>query len=860
MPNSSNNLSYRYLLPAPGRRFLPEPCPKCPLPGARKVGARGTIDSPLVIILEAPGLEELKSGAPACGPSGELLDKCTPDDFDFDSAYIINAMQCRPPKFNSDPNKEKDYKARACMACRSRVLRQVFMFPRKAILALGAWSNIALTNDHSFKITQRRGEVYKISFCRSTLETPVEIPVVPAVHPAFLLRGSGNPKVFRQDVALAIDLAFAEVGNRSSSSGSGNHCWEDPRYVVVENLPDLVKYIHKLKLLPYSEGEGRIDIAADIETSGFRFLKDRILCIGFYPAHDTSNTAIATVIPARAWERDPEFKRCLRGLLSSPWVRWIWQFGKFDAKFLAQAGLLGPPGGGGGGGENVLHEDTGLLSYALSEATRDHDLDELAKNWLGAPAHKDALKQWVPTKKHSYALVPEPVLFDYLAKDLKKTLQVFQKLRPLVASDPDLEKLYVRTLLPGNRLFCEIEQYGIHIDWDYVRINREGANKEDLVSGLVTSLEEEQGLEAGLIAIAKTLEKLAGYPVNPNSPGEVAELLYDRCGLRLKGKKPTDTRKETLDKLPSHPVVRLIREYRSMSKMLSTYVQAIEELAIEDRIHTTFKLHATTTGRPSSTEPNILNIPRESRYRRMYRARPGMKLMEGDYNSAELRMLAVLSQDKFLTEVFLDDRRNLHDEVAIAMYGENFTSDQRIRAKAVNFGIPYGREAFSIAMEYDMTIDEAQRLIDAWLRRSPEAATFIKACRRAPREGKTLTTVFGRKRRPGVVSSERLKGLMNEFANFSMQSTVADFTLHSGLQMLPLLKREGAHIVNLVYDSALVEYPGDSPERERQIAHIVKTTMEQVPKQWIISPITFKVDLKCGTHWGLLTKIADPTN
>ena len=285
--------------------------------------------------------------------------------------------------------------------------------------------------------------------------------------------------------------------------------------------------------------------------------------------------------------------------------------------------------------------------------------------------------------------------------------------------------------------------------------------------------------------------------------------------------------------------------------MLSTYCTAIENRAIADRIHTTFKLHVTTTGRLSSSEPNIQNIPREPRWKRMYCARTGYVLIEGDYNAAELRMLAALSGDKFLTGVFLDDKRILHDEVSVAMYGPNFNAYQRIRAKAINFGIPYGREAYSVAIEFDMPEGEAQRLIDAWFARAPEAAKFLKIQRSAPAQGKTLITVFGRKRRPGVVSAERLKGLMNEFANFHMQSPISDFTLHSALRIQPQIRLLGGSIVNLIHDSILTEVP-NSPEVVAAAGRIVKTEMELVPTMWIQTPIRFKVDLKQGTHWGLL--------
>jgi len=817
-------------------KFIPELCPNCPQAGGRKVGARGNLSAPLVILGESPGAQELRFGAPFVGPSGELLGKCLPEDFDLDrDAFIINAMQCRPPKY-SDQNRAKEWKSRACSACHNRVIGQILSHPRKCVLALGGWANAVLTGDHDFKITQRRGEPYPLLIRDEiTEEVTDEVIVVPAVHPAFLLRGSGNPISFKADLRLALSLAYPDRVSHADVRSDVE--WEDPDVAVMETLPDLRQFWHRLSA---QQIYGTIEVACDIETSGFNAYTDYILSIGFYtPLLEDAGF----IIPGRNLD-DELYRQQVRQIFKMPGIRWIWQAGKFDEEFLIEKGLIDLDA-------EIVHEDTLLLSYAMSEATRDHDLDEQAKNDLGAPKHKDMLKQWVPKKSDSYAKVPEPILFDYHAKDTKKTYLVWKHKRPQVRADAHLEKLYTQTLIPVSHLLVRIQRYGIHVDWDYVRINREGATQEDLDSGLVIELEP--GLEFELEDTLGTLEGVAGWRVNPNSPAEVSKLLYDQFRLVIKGRRPQDTTKETFDKLPNHPAVNLIRRYRSYTKMLSTYVQAIEVRALEDRIHTTFKLHATTTGRLSSSEPNIQNIPRGARWRRMYCARPGYVLIEADYNSAELRMLAVLSQDAFLTGVFLDGKRNLHDEVSIAMYGVNFDIDQRIRAKAINFGIPYGREAFSVAQEFDISGREAQRLIDAWFERAPEAALFLKKCRRAPLQGKTLITVFGRKRRPGVVSSERQHSLQNEFANFHMQSPISDFTLHSALDLIDPLEELGAGIVNLVHDSLLIECP-NNPEAIGQVKLMAKTVMEHVPTQWINTPIKFAVDLKVGTHWGLLEK------
>jgi DNA polymerase-1 len=678
---------------------------------------------------------------------------------------------------------------------------------------MGNWAATAVTGNFDFKITQRRGDVDKFIDPQGR-----EVLVTYSMHPASLLHGRGSFKDLKNDVMQAMELGFGTDMLWGEGVRTAREQYIDPKFEVMETPEQVGKLIERIK----REGDN-CHVAADTETHTFSPWTGHLLCAGFYGQWD-DNTA--QILPWRNVKNDPDYARAVTDLWNLPNAKWIWQNGKYDMRFLRRSEIADRLDFS----RVSVHEDTMLLSYALDEASKAHDLETQAKNLLGAPFYKDEIKPWVPNMKASYINIPEPNLFLYQARDVKNEYKVWEINREQVRDDPHLEKLYTRTLLPILPLLCDIEMYGIHVDWDYVAQNR-------------------ADLEAEKIRLIDELQGIAGWRCNPNSPGEVAKLLYEQFGLRIKSKKPQDTRKETLDKLPDHPAVKIIRKYRTAGKMLSTYVEAIEERAINDCIHTTFQQHVTTTGRLSSREPNIQNIPRNYLYRRMYRARPGYILLEGDYNTAELRMLAALSGDKFLTGVFLDDKRNLHDEVTTAMYGSPFTEDQRIRGKAINFGIPYGRKAFSIGEEFDISTSEAQRLIEVWFARSPEAAAFLRAQRVACMHNRTLVTIFGRKRRPGIVTKERLDGLMNEYANFHMQSPVADFTNHSGIEINPRIQRYGAHILNLVHDSILTEVP-NNPECIRACALIMKEVMEDVPTRWIKTPITFKADFMTGTHWG----------
>lgn len=817
-----------------------------------KVGTSGKWDSPIVMLGESPGAQELKQRKPFVGPSGQLIEQCWPkglaEQFSMEDCFIINAMQC----FTKAASKDEARMLNSVAACRARVFELIGAAPRKVILSFGRWAAISVMQDLNFKIMSKRGTISQIAHPGRPGET---CKVMHILHPAFLLRGQGNLNSFKSDIARGLQEGLGDKVKLTAATGYKMP--EVGQLVNAEQVYSLISYIKDI----YKETGEKVLVSADLETTGLSFWRNRPLCIGvFINQGEAKEDNIGYVID---WDRvliewrdrgqdirgkngvecvrgknvpmfirkelqegkDNTFYEAIKDLFELPeeMVDYNWQNGKFDIKFLWEEGI------------SARHnEDTFLLSYALDERPGGHGLEEIAQNLIGAPNYKDVLQEYLPNKAASYIHVPKPVLWKYLAQDVKNTQEIHPILRERVNDDAVLKKLYERTLVPSSTMLAKIEQRGFYVDLDHVQEND---------AALLIEIEQAQ----------QTVSESAGYYINPNSPQQVQACLYDDLKLTLKGKRPTDTTKEVLDKLyeeTRHPVLKAIRNYRSLVKAHSTYVQAIpKHIDPAGRVHSTYNNGRTTTGRLASEDPNLQNIPRLARYRRMYRASPGMILIEGDYNTAELRGLAAFSRDKTLTEIFLDDKRNLHDEVAIERYGPNFTSDQRIRAKAVNFGIPYGREAFSIADEFDMEVSEAQSLIDSWFGKFPEAEIFINKCRNAPLNGQTLVSPFGRKRRPGIVNGEMLKKLQNEFANFLMQSTISDFTLHAAMALQNELLKYGAYIVNLIHDSILVEC---YPEFREDVIRLMRYYMEGVPKLWLKTPISFKVDFKVGTHWGML--------
>ncbi len=760
-------------------------CKDCPFKAHRTVGFRGYPGAELMIVGESPGVSELRKGYPFVddAPSGGVLWRTlsplgiTPDDI-----FATNALACHPGK------KDPSVISRACKACNGRLLHEVNTAPRKVILALGNAAMWSLTGNYALKITQDRGRL---------IPSPLaSIGIIPAIHPAALLRGVGSYRQFKEDLAYAVELIN---GGRQKKP-------IEPNITMLHSVEDVVAVCNVLSTHDY--------LACDLETTGLNRRTDTIIAMGI--------------------ANSPEEVYCIPGalvhhtrdLLEASKPRWIWHNGKFDTGFLHQAGLPG-----------TVHEDTLLLSYALDENPGIHDLESVSSDVLGSPDYKHLTEEY-KEKDGSFSNMPFDLLCKYrLAPDVTYTLQLFNKLRPRVKSNKHLEKLYTETLIPASGLLEYVEGNGFYVNQGQVAIVKAELETE-VLSGL------------------NILQKIAGYAINPNSPKQIAQLLYDE--LRLPKRRGRGTGKDILEKLPRHPAVIALQNYRIKHKRLSTYItgkrQGVEtQLENDGRVYTTFLIHGTLTGRLASRSPNLMNIPREPSMRNMFTAAPGHTLLEFDLNQAELRSLAQLSGDPELLGIYNSTNRSLHNEVAEDFFGPNYTSEEKMRAKAVNFGIVYGREAPSLAEEFDITVREAQSYIDSWFSRFPEAEKFIKMCRGAPRRNQTLITCFGRKKRPGIVTRENLKDKMNESANFPHQSIASDINLRGAILVRPQLETLAytARIINLVHDSIIVEAVHE-PTHIAIIKSIVIPTIELVAPSIGLTRVPFKVECKQGESWGEL--------
>ena len=298
-----------------------------------------------------------------------------------------------------------------------------------------------------------------------------------------------------------------------------------------------------------------------------------------------------------------------------------------------------------------------------------------------------------------------------------------------------------------------------------------------------------------------------------------------------------------------------ITALRKLNKYMDTYVQGIFSVINPDgRLRCTYNLHGTETGRLSCSDPNMQNIPRDKTIKNIFKAAQGRKLVQLDYSQAELRVLAILSNDKFLIDTYINGR-DLHDAVAEDMFGPGFTKEQRVMAKTVNFGIAYGRGASSLSETFGMSRTDAQAFIDQWFETVPGARRYINTQRQKPLKGEPCITYFGR-RRHFVITNDHLYHIQNEYVNTPIQSLASDLTMMSLIGIHQWIEQNNidAKIVITVHDSIVLEVVDDD-EVINKVAKECTRIMAEIPKHFIKNcPVPFKADAEVGYSWGALTE------
>jgi DNA polymerase-1 len=517
----------------------------------------------------------------------------------------------------------------------------------------------------------------------------------------------------------------------------------------------------------------------------------------------------------------------LRGVLCDPAIRKIGQNIKYDAIVLRREGV----------DLQGIDLDTMVLSYLLEPNWGKHNLEKLALTYLQAQAIRYEDVAGKGKNAVTMNAVPVEKVVPYACQDADFALALSESLWPRVA-ERNLGCLYREIEQPLIELLAEMEIWGVKVD-------------HQALAELSTELDSElRRLEENIFA-------LSGGPFNINSPQQLGDILFHKIQLQPSRKTKITKRYSTslnvLQELaPLHPLAQYALEYRQMSKLKSTYAAALPLLINPEtgRIHTSYNQTVTATGRLSSSEPNLQNIPMRGpmgqRFRQAFIPEAGDLLLAADYSQIELRVLAHLSQDPALIETFAADR-DIHEETARRVFGEasgQSGDELRRKAKIINFSIIYGTSAFSLAKELGTSQRDAQDFIDRYYAQHPKVGEFLEETVREAEEKGYTETLFGRVRQvPELKQSDRaVQQAGRRIAlNAPVQGSAADLMKKAMIDIWRDFKKRKlkTKIILQVHDELVFE----APEKEKAaVADIVREKMENV--------FPLRVPLKVHLGWG----------
>ena len=425
------------------------------------------------------------------------------------------------------------------------------------------------------------------------------------------------------------------------------------------------------------------------------------------------------------------------------------------------------------------------------------------------------------------------------ALQMARLMRVYAQQKELMAQDVDLQRI--------------AKEFDFPVIWSLFQIERRGMK---LDTAMLAQMGEE--LRAELRAIEQEMYTLVGYEFNAASPVQLSEVLFTKLQLPTagikRGKTKYSTGQKELDKLRGqHPIIELIERHRELSKLMSTYIEALPKLVDkQSRLHTTFNQDVASTGRLSSTNPNLQNIPVRTelgrKIRQAFVPSEGKLFVSADYSQFELRLAAVLAGDESLIEDFNSDI-DIHTKTAAEVYGvamEEVTKLQRRAAKVINFGVLYGMSPHGLAAAAHMSFSEAKQFIQHYFAVRAPIRAYLDSTLEQAREQGYVATYFGRKRpTPDVKASNFIVRQAAERAamNMPIQGTEADLMKLAMIRMEEKLQGLGEQVLQ-VHDSILVEC---DPERVDDVSALLKREMEAIAPEL---PIRLKVDVSVGKNWG----------
>ncbi|MBT5293072.1 MAG: DNA polymerase I [Cellvibrionales bacterium] len=569
----------------------------------------------------------------------------------------------------------------------------------------------------------------------------------------------------------------------------------------------------------------------DTETTSLNYIDARVVGVSVSVAAGS-----AAYIPfAHHYEDAPEqltedeVLGALKPLLENSAVKKVGQNLKYDKHVLSNHGI----------DLQGIADDTMLMSYVLNSTSSRHDMDSLASNYLDESTTKYEEVAGKGAKQITFDQVDLEIAGPYAAEDADITLRLHEVLKKELAAVPSLEKLYREIELPLLNTICDIEQTGTLIEGEIL-------------------LKQSAEIGIRLEALAQEAYTLAEEEFNLGSPKQLQTILFEKLKLPVIKKTPKgqpSTAEPILQELAlNYPLPKVIMEYRGLSKLKSTYTDRLPEQinAKTGRVHTSYHQAVTATGRLSSSDPNLQNIPIRTaegrKVRQAFIASPNNSVLAADYSQIELRIMAHLSGDKGLLDAF-NQGLDVHKATAAEVFSVNLaevSQEQRRRAKAINFGLIYGMSAFGLAKQLDIGRRDAQEYIDRYFDRYPGVLTYMENTRAAAYEMGYVETLFGRRLHlPEINSSNGMRRQAAERTaiNAPMQGTAADIIKIAMLNVNAWLKDNAdIKMIMQVHDELVFEVPTDKLD-------YAKENIGQLMSNAADLAIPLVVDIGVGDNW-----------
>ena len=799
-------------------------CESCPLKNQTYVPSyTGGGNGRFVFIGEAPGHEEAIRKQPFVGQSGKLLRSVsTRAGIDITEQVLTNAVSCHPPG-NREPT------AQEIECCFPRLAYEIETYASEAtIVTLGKTAAQTVLGEAKYS-----DRVSQWNEWRSR-------PVISTWHPAYVLRQPG------QMHTLMSDIARAQRGRHFGPLSA------PPGFFVPA---DAIQLHDWLQTCPYGA-----TVAFDLETDNVIWYDtpttpaDEVLMLGMAWSPDE-----AVIVPADMLAHSPGVWGVLQAFFDREDLTFVGHNAKFDELFLRSIGL-----------EVHSKFDTFLAHYVLYE-DGTHGLKALAAEYFDLHDYEQALVQkYLKNRNDRYSKVPFIHLAQYCAWDVVVTWSLKSILEEQLRADGLYEWPFMNVIMKAHKALAQVEWLGIAVDRDYLtRMGRYMQHEMNVLELDLQSTAAQEIIDLGkdkrvaLIKKAHHLGHKGGYPstimdvialksrLNVRSPQQLACVMYDVLKLPAptgRRMSPRTTAKGALDQLEGkHPFVDSLKTYRRIHKMQTSYVQNIlTRVDTQERVHTTFWINGTEVGRLSSSNPALMTIPRpyEDKYGAIIRgsfvAGPGKLLIHADYSQAELRVAAVLSGEPFLIQVY-QDGRDLHTEVAVAMFSEDFTRENRVHTKMFNFSYLYGGSEYSFAEDAGLPLQIARKFVRDYNRVMPRLAEWKREQFEKARTKGYVDTPFGRRRRFPLITNANLEDVRKACVHMPVASTAADLTLLSMCRLVDM----GYDVVLEVHDAILVEI--DEEEAEAAAKEVV-AVMVDVASTYL-PEVRWEADAEIGPRW-----------